>query len=453
MKINLDDPRVTAFALGELTGDDAIEMARAVRSDERVRRAVDEARDMAHILGTALSPFGSEMLTPDQRAVIRSVGSSPVIEDIASAKVPFWKKPAVVATGVAAAVALMLYVVADKEVVDRSTLADQKMDWNWSKVDTQDLAAPVRVGILVPEVSGGNTDANARAVSAAISDDTEGFRRTLRKRIQTSSMKSVQDLPHLDTKDWQEVVLSERIPVPMSSGAASWPWIKRYVIDAGQLPPAKAVRIEEMVNHFSYRRPSWMKHKGMAADVEWCRNPWNPRTHLLALHVQALPGADVESLSTSLVIRSERIEKLRLLGYATAVSQPEAGNDGVSVGAPAVASRTRGNYVFYEILLNDDESDENFAPIVSLILGDDEQPLFDKMKSWSDVSSDMRFATIVAATGMMLADYSSMGDLNPDRLNSMVDSFVSQDGGDLSPERKQALELMRKASHLLKRSN
>ena len=44
--------------------------------------------------------------------------------------------------------------------------------------------------------------------------------------------------------------MGKRLDVPLSSGAASWPWIERHVMDTGKLPPRRAVRIEEMVNYF-----------------------------------------------------------------------------------------------------------------------------------------------------------------------------------------------------------
>jgi len=50
MKIDINDPRITAFALGELQGPDAVEIARAVHSDSRIRTAVDEVRETSFVL-------------------------------------------------------------------------------------------------------------------------------------------------------------------------------------------------------------------------------------------------------------------------------------------------------------------------------------------------------------------------------------------------------------------
>lgn len=443
MKIDLNDPRITAFALGDLTGDDAIELARAVRSDTRVRKAVDEVRETAHMLGSALSPTGAEMLTPGQRAAVRSAGAGPVITDIASARIPFWKKPAVVAAGVAATVAAMLYIVGGRQSGDGNTVADQSPSWNWSHVDSRDLTAPVII-------DSGNADpatGAARAVSAAASNDTDGFRDAVRQRIKSSEMKAVLDLPALDAVDWQEVSPTEKIAVPMASGATSWPWVRRHLMDAGKLPPRRAVRIEEMINHFSYSKPTMAKHGGLTADMELCSNPWNPQTHLLAVHVRAQPGADIENLYSSLVISSDRVKKLRLLGYASAAVDPETEQAGV--GTPAVASRTRGNYVLYELLLGEEKADSLDAPLVYLSLEGMTMLTIKEPKTWSRASADMRFATLIAATGMVLSDYPAKGELDAARLATLADLIEKTDNQSLSAERREGLKLVRKAAAML----
>lgn len=436
MKIDLNDPRITAFALGELTGADAIEMARAVRSDGRVRKVVEEVRETALLLGDALSPGGAELLTRGQREVIRSAGAGPVIGDIASARVPFWKKPAVVATGAAAAVAAALYMVAGSGPSGDNTTAGRDPEWSWAQVDTRDLTAPVPADAGAQEAAG-TADA-VRAVSTAVSDDTQGFRTAVRQRIESSEMKAAEEMPDLEAPGWQDVSVVGNIPVPMASGAASWPWVRRYIAEAGKLPPRKAVRIEEMVNHFSYRKPDMARHGGLAADMELCQNPWNPRTHLLAVHLQAQPGADVGSLRAALVANPDRVSKLRLLGYANPVATPAGGQ-------PALASRTRGNYVIYEIQTGPDRAAAQDAPLVTLTLGGDDVLAAEQPKSWIHASADMRFASAVAAAGMMLSDYPAQGELDAARLGSLCDLIEQSDGPDMPAERKEALGLVRKA--------
>ena len=74
MKIDINDPRITAFALGELTGSEAAEIARAMRTDSGIRAAVDEVRETASLLHETLGGGKVQLLTAAQRAAVRSAG-------------------------------------------------------------------------------------------------------------------------------------------------------------------------------------------------------------------------------------------------------------------------------------------------------------------------------------------------------------------------------------------
>ena len=63
--------------------------------------------------------------------------------------------------------------------------------------------------------------------------------------------------------------------------AASYSNIRRFIND-GQLPPAGAVRIEEMINYFSYQYPQPASKDPFAVHMEYAACPWNT-THGLVL--------------------------------------------------------------------------------------------------------------------------------------------------------------------------
>lgn len=63
--------------------------------------------------------------------------------------------------------------------------------------------------------------------------------------------------------------------------AASYSNVRRMLND-GQLPPAGAVRIEEMINYFSYQYPQPAADQPFSVNTEISDCPWNPR-HRLAL--------------------------------------------------------------------------------------------------------------------------------------------------------------------------
>jgi len=59
--------------------------------------------------------------------------------------------------------------------------------------------------------------------------------------------------------------------------------VRRY-LNQGSLPPADAVRVEELVNYFDYAyQPPGDKSRPFAVSTEVARTPWNPETYLLKI--------------------------------------------------------------------------------------------------------------------------------------------------------------------------
>ena len=83
MKFDADDPRLTAFALGELDPDEAAPIERALSESPSLQREIDQIRAMAGSLRAQLSVEASPRLTPAQRETIaqepKSVLNSPLI--------------------------------------------------------------------------------------------------------------------------------------------------------------------------------------------------------------------------------------------------------------------------------------------------------------------------------------------------------------------------------------
>jgi len=68
--------------------------------------------------------------------------------------------------------------------------------------------------------------------------------------------------------------------------AASYSNVRRF-INNGELPPANAVRIEEMINYFSYNLPGPTNGDPVAIHTELSAAPWNTRHRLLRIGLKA----------------------------------------------------------------------------------------------------------------------------------------------------------------------
>ncbi len=68
--------------------------------------------------------------------------------------------------------------------------------------------------------------------------------------------------------------------------AASYGNFRRFV-NNGQLPPADAIRIEEMINYFQYDLKGPANGEPVAIHTELAPAPWNPKHHLLRIGLKA----------------------------------------------------------------------------------------------------------------------------------------------------------------------
>jgi len=459
MKIDINDPRITAFALGELTGGEATEIARAMRTDPRVRSAVDEVRETASMLHGTLGGGATQFLTTEQRATVRSAGEGPVIADIASARVSFWKRPAVVGIGAAAAVALGLFLSSRGGAPQSNPeLADENSAWDWSQVDLANLTSPAVVDAAEgePFPSADTVQEAAHAVAAAISDDTESYRKEVAKRISEQDLKSPLPMPELEEAAWKTITGSDStFAVPAASGASSWPLLRRYVTEKKTLPPPRAIRIEELVNHLDYKAPTMLRGNGLIADIEICHTPWNPVTMLLAVHLGAAT-TQAPSAGAVVVFNPLKVKRARLLGYAGVKLE----NSGALSG-PRNLSKSHGNYVIYELEpVSDGSASPNTAPVAeqtlaTLQIGDQPDQSISlkssQVKTWLNTSPDLRFASTLAATGMLLSTTTSTGDLDATLLKSLVSVIEKKDFDQLPSERKAAMALFKMVSGLLDR--
>jgi Ca-activated chloride channel family protein len=68
---------------------------------------------------------------------------------------------------------------------------------------------------------------------------------------------------------------------------ASYAKVRRYLLEENRLPPPDAVRIEELVNYFSYDLPQPEGEAPLAAKLEAAACPWQPKHRLLRVSLKA----------------------------------------------------------------------------------------------------------------------------------------------------------------------
>lgn len=99
--------------------------------------------------------------------------------------------------------------------------------------------------------------------------------------------------PNFDTEGYDAIVENPFIKTssnPLSTfsidvDAASYSNIRRF-LNSGSLPPAGAVRIEEMINYFSYKYPQPTAGEPFSINTEMAPCPWNTKHTLVLVGLQ-----------------------------------------------------------------------------------------------------------------------------------------------------------------------
>ncbi|MCW1924690.1 von Willebrand factor type A domain-containing protein [Luteolibacter arcticus] len=223
MNLTPDDPRLSAWVLGELPADEAEAIGHAVAADPALQAAADELRGVCSFLdGT----FAAPALRPEQREAVRLAGRTTVIEFPArKKKVQHWQTLLATAAVIAFGVFLISRIEtgSDREVVRRVQ------------------PSPGTPPTVRPVTGNGETMAgNSRhahnvdgAPDSALADFSHIKLPEAAKLPATSPLDRASDLD-----------------LPLVVGRSSYDWVRGWIEEKNQLPPKEAVRIEELANAF-----------------------------------------------------------------------------------------------------------------------------------------------------------------------------------------------------------
>lgn len=97
-----------------------------------------------------------------------------------------------------------------------------------------------------------------------------------------------------NTEEYQRIYENEFLEVaqnPLSTlsidvDTASYANVRRYLMQWNQLPPADAVRIEEMINYFDYQYPQPTGEHPFSVTIDAAQCPWNSKHQLARIGIQ-----------------------------------------------------------------------------------------------------------------------------------------------------------------------
>jgi anti-sigma factor RsiW len=365
MKYTPEDPRLTRYLLGELSPKEAEAFEDAMVKNPQLRIDLVHLQDTQNFLGTHLS-LPETKLQPAQRQHILHAARS-VSHTLDMPPVPRLRSLSPYLLPLSAAAVFVMVVSIKRPNA------------------TEPLAAPAMTHSSVPALP---------ATVAAVAPP----------RVKSSILENRSALARVQPS----------LDLPVQVGVASYELISQSVHQAQRLPEPASVRLEEILNSFSYRlhgvtaiarsassSSSWHPdHRDasvsplnatLSSELITC--PWKPSSTLLILSLKGNAKNPVEAQLTYLA-NPDSVSRYHLLGFnpipdqAAGVPSTQLARDATSTLAIEIETSNAGT----ELGLLQWSTAGKLAPSISLIRKADAEP-----------SDDARFAALVCTYSQWLA--------------------------------------------------
>lgn len=422
--MNIDDPKLTAYALGELDEAERSTIARAIADSPEAQRFVANTQQFARALR---SQYGDEL---DKELIGREKFMA-IYDD------SFWSKAGPLA------IAAVLAVLA---VIGAVALGTNKLGGIVS----------LRGSSSSGEVAGARPAANQSAPVEA--------EEAAQPNQNPSHEADAGPYAYTGERPFVSVRSRPRSSFPVLVSSASYLEVRRS-INAGVLPSGDAVRIEGMINYFPYEYPQPAEHEPFSLNVDLVTCPWEPTHRLVRI---GLKGGDATAITDDSRVEVEfnprRVASYRLIGYDRQPSGGQNLNDG-KVGADWIATGYSVTAFYEAIPLGQQRATADtripsvagqpVEPLLSAKLqfrrrGNDavrfiERVVRDGVSAFDEAPQDLKFGAAVAEFGMILRDSEYKGS---GTLEQVLEWAQEGKGADANGYRTDFIELVRKAQAL-----
>jgi Ca-activated chloride channel family protein len=264
--MNVDDPRLTAYALGEVGGEERAEIEKLLRASAEAQQFVDETRAFTDTLKNA---YRDESAAEEKRPVnLVDIRDDPW----------FWS----VGRPLAIAAAIALLAIVGAVAVGRYQRSDVAVtNVPPGQAETERV---IVTGSNIPtaEEVGPNPQSAASPTVVLSRDEISQAQESIGK-FNTADYDGIVENAFLDPLSHPLSTFSVDVDT------ASYSNIRRFIND-GTLPPPDAVRVEEMINYFKYDYPEPTQGKPFSINVDVAGCPWEPSHRLVRI---GLKGREV----------------------------------------------------------------------------------------------------------------------------------------------------------------
>jgi Ca-activated chloride channel family protein len=309
-----DDPRVTAYALGELDERERAEVEAMLAASPRGASDVAAIRALASTLEDALESERGDGLRADQRAsIIESAGGREVGRRTTrrwAASLALWGSGAA-AAGILGVVAVHLFgeeaevapftydILGEPAAVPRPLRSEalQALE-GLGYIDDDAGRSNVVVNKLAPTSHlGGVSVIDRNGFGAGTGSPSHDPLAPIRI---AGEAPSTEDYAHLTDNPFVTVAEAPLSTFSISPDTASYANVRRFLL-GDELPPPDAVRIEELVNYFRYDDPPPTGDDPFSIQLEVASAPWRPEHRLVRIGLRGREVAFADRRPTNLV--------------------------------------------------------------------------------------------------------------------------------------------------------
>lgn len=422
MKLEPEDPRLTAYVLGELGPDDVAAIEQATASDPDLQLEVVEIQKVQKSLTNAFAHIPEKLHAHQRENILRKSRINTKKSKLISfpsvgEKLKPWLIPACAAAVLTIASLILLRMPADEQKPQAQAKIERPPE-----VDNLPLPGPADTSIPQQNPPATSLDPVLPAL------------------VQRGSVNAA-EYPLLD--------------LPVQTGNASYGWISKSILMDHKRPSHNTVRLEEILNHFPLRlngttaiarsgANNWhpdLRDSGVSAHTatlttEMIACPWKPSSTLLFVSLRGGGRQATEcKVKLNYQANSKNVARYRLLGFSpTEGSSPGTmpntlrANSAITLAIeiePSNSEKDLGSLIW--------STDDKAAPSVSLIRTTDTEP-----------SDDARFAALVCTYAQWLAGEQA-GLIDDDILSALARETASSK---LPPERSEFLDLIDRSLHL-----
>jgi hypothetical protein len=390
--MKIDDPRLTAYALGELSEEERRAIEQELARSPEAQAYVLETRQLAE---TLKSELGAELERPD-------VGAANILP------MPYGRLLRSEGTWPSAAVAAV-------------------------------LVAMVAIGVITFWRSISSPSVAARPDAKSVTPAAE----TIVEYWPAEQSRAPASAPSGSEKPFASVSASPVSTFPMRVGSGSFADVRNSLAQ-GRRPAPSAVRIEQMINHFTYTYPPPASSQMATLTLNAATCPWSEGHELVRVGVRTREDAQA-ARCVEVRFNPSRIESYRLLGYDEAAETSDTAGDSTqptSVTAlyeviPFAQREQRAAAARPELLTAIVRGENSSEPLAQSALAGD-------VPRFEDAPADFRFAAAVAEFGMLLRQSPYKGSADIQSIVAWADTAKGDD-----PERGNFVELLRKSQSFL----